>query len=69
MGSTPAEMTDCSSEGAERVRAEAGALDTASIVAPTIAAIEPPERTRNSIDFLQVSRLPAHHGACHLNSA
>jgi hypothetical protein len=65
----PAETAGCSSEGAERVKAEAGALDTASMVAPTIAATEPPERTRNSIDFLLVSRLPTHHDTCHLNSA
>jgi hypothetical protein len=47
-GSTPAAAIGRSSEGDESVKAGAGALEAASIAAPAMAAIAPPDRMRKS---------------------
>ena len=49
-----AAATGCSSDGEERVKADEGALVKASIAAPAMAAIAPPERMRLTMVILLI---------------
>jgi hypothetical protein len=51
----------CSREGEGRVKAGAGALEAASIAAPAMAAIAPPDRMRKTMGNLQASEHSAHY--------
>jgi hypothetical protein len=53
-----APATGCSSDGDERVKADEGALEAASIAAPAMAAIAPPDKMRRSMVFSKFPTLP-----------